>query len=323
MMNRNRSPRCMSLAGALSAALLLAGGAAAQDSAYPERPVTWLIPFGAGGGTDIFARTTGNLLNEEGISDATFIYENRPGGSGIRAFLDLVNQHAGEDHMLFPFQDLVIVPALQGDIEANYEDLTVLAGMALDRHFVVVPADSPYQSLTDLVEASKDEQVVIGIGSSGRFPATLLEENSDLNARMVRFEGDAEIVASLLGGHIQAGFANPSEVFGQLEAGSLRAIGVAAPERLDQFPDVPTFREQGYDVVFGLFRGIGMPPGVSEEVVTYWTEKLRELSQTEAWRTQYLDKYALDGEFIEGEAFVDMMENELVPVYQRVLEQEE
>ena len=320
MAHHTRLRRRSALVATLTAALLLGGEAAAQH--YPERPVTWLIAFGAGGGTDIFARRTGQLLNQEDISDATFIYENRPGGSGVRALLDLIHQQEGNDHMLFPFQDVVIVPALQGDIEENYESLTVIAGLALDRHFVVVPGDSPYQSLTDLVEASQDEQVVIGIGSSGRFPATLLAENSDLDARMVRFEGDAEIVAALLGGHVEAGFANPSEVFGQLEAGSLRAIGVAAPERLEQFPDVPTFREQGYDVVFGLFRGIGMPPGVPDEVAAYWTEKLRELSQTEAWQTEYIEKYALDGEFIEGDAFVDMMANELVPVYQRVLEQE-
>jgi putative tricarboxylic transport membrane protein len=117
MAHHTRLRRRSALVATLTAALLLGGEAAAQD--YPERPVTWLIAFGAGGGTDIFARTTGQLLNQEGLSDATFIYENRPGGSGVRALLDLIHQQEGNDHMLFPFQDVVIVPALQGDRDAS------------------------------------------------------------------------------------------------------------------------------------------------------------------------------------------------------------
>lgn len=296
-------------------------GALAQAK-YPQRTVNWLIAFGAGGGTDIFGRSTGSLLNKEGLTDATFVYENRTGGSGVKAFLDLTNRHKGDDHMLFPFQDVVIVPWLQGEIKENIKSFTVLAGMAEDRHFIVVPAASPFHSVKEMVAASKNKEVVIGIGSSGRFPAALFTQASGIKARLVRFEGDAQINVALLGSHIDAGFINPSEVLGQLQAGTMRAIAVAAPKRLERFPAVPTFREEGYNVVFGLFRGIGMPPGVSAQVKNYWMERLEKLSKTAAWKTGFIDKNALDGQFTPGPAFAKMIEDDLVPIYQNVLKQE-
>jgi putative tricarboxylic transport membrane protein len=299
----------------------LIGGALAQAK-YPQRTVNWLIAFGAGGGTDIFGRSTGNLLNKEGLTDATFVYENRTGGSGVKAFLDLCNRHKGDEHMLFPFQDVVVVPWLQGEIKENFKSFTILAGMAEDRHFIVVPAKSPYRSLKEMVAASKNKEVIIGIGSSGRFPAALFSEASGIKARMVRFEGDAQINVALLGSHIDAGFINPSEVLGQLQAGTMRAIAVAAPKRLERFPAVPTFREEGYNVVFGLFRGIGMPPGVSDQVKNYWMERLAKLSKTDAWKTGFIDKNSLDGQFTPGPAFAKMIEDDMVPIYQNVLKQE-
>ena len=305
----------------LTICLALSEGALAQPK-YPQKTVNWLIAFGAGGGTDIFGRTTGNLLGKEGLTDATFVYENRTGGSGVKAFLDLTNRHKGDDHMLFPFQDVVVVPWLQGEIKENFKSFTVLAGMAEDRHFIVVPAASPFRSIKEMVAASKNKEVVIGIGSSGRFPASIFNAASGIKARMVRFEGDAQINVALLGSHIDAGFINPSEVLGQLQAGTMRAIAVAAPKRLERFPAVPTFREEGYDVVFGLFRGIGMPPGVSDQARNYWTERLAKLSQTDAWKTGFIDKNALDGQFTPGPAFVKAIEENLVPIYKNVLAQE-
>ena len=325
MMGRNRLLRfgCLLLGvfGVFALYLTLTDGALAQAK-YPQKTVTWLIAFGAGGGTDIFGRTTGSLLNKEGLTDATFVYENRTGGSGVKAFLDLCNRHKGDDHMLFPFQDVVIVPWLQGEIKENVKSFTVLAGMAEDRHLIVVPGASPFRSVKDMVAASKNKEVVIGIGSSGRFPAALFVEASGIKARMVRFEGDAQINVALLGSHIDAGFINPSEVLGQLQAGTMRAIAVAAPKRLERFPAIPTFREEGYNVVFGLFRGIGMPPGVSDQVKNYWMERLAKLSKTDAWKTGFIDKNALDGQFTPGPAFVKTIEEDLVPIYRNVLARE-
>lgn len=296
-------------------------GALAQAK-YPRKTVNWLIAFGAGGGTDIFGRSIGSLLTKEGLTDASFVYENRTGGSGVKAFLDLCNRHKGDDHILFPFQDVVIVPWLQGEIKENFKSFTILAGLAEDRHFIVVPAKSPYRTLKEMVAASKTKEVVIGIGSSGRFPAALFTEASGIKARMVRFEGDAQINVALLGSHIDAGFINPSEVLGQLQAGTMRAIAVAAPKRLERFPAVPTFHEEGYNVVFGLFRGVGMPPGVSEQVKNYWTERLAKLSKTQSWKTTFIDKNSLDGQFTPGPAFAKRIEEEIVPIYRNVLKQE-
>jgi putative tricarboxylic transport membrane protein len=321
---RNKRVWCgLLIFGAFTAfAIFALNGPALAQAKYPQKTVTWLIAFGAGGGTDIFGRTTGQLLNKEGLTDATFAYENRTGGSGTKALIDLRNRHKGDEYILFPFQDVVIVPWLQGEIKENFKSFTILAGMAEDRHFIVVPAKSPFRSLKEMVAASKRKEVVIGIGSSGRFPASLFARASGIKAQMVRFEGDAEINTALLSSHIDAGFINPSGVLGQLRAGAMRAIAVAAPKRLERFPAVPTFKEEGYDVVFGLFRGIGMPPGVSDQVKNYWMERLAKLSKMEAWKTEFIDKNVLDGQFTPGPAFAKMIENDLVPIYRDVLKQE-
>lgn len=290
---------------------------------YPERPVNWLIGFGAGGGTDLWARMAGSLMNNLGLTDATFLYENRTGGSGVRAFLDLINQHEGDPYVLFPFQDLVITPWLTGQIEQNYEDIEIIAGLAMDRHLLLVNAESEFETLEDFLAASADGQLVIGIGSSGRFPASMFVSESGADVRQVRFEGDAEIVLALLGEHVQAAFANPGEVLGHLEAGTIRALAVASPERLPALPDVPTFIESGYDVEFGLFRGLGMAPGVPEEVKQYWEERIAALVESEEWQNEYIAKYALDPSYMTGEELRSFIENDLVPVYQAVLDAEE
>jgi putative tricarboxylic transport membrane protein len=307
---------------ACAALLGLAPTAPATAQDYPDRSITWLIGFGAGGGTDLWARLAGNLLNKQGLTDATFLYENRTGGSGVRAFSDLINRNEGDPNILFPFQDLVIVPWLQGQIPHNYKDLTIIAGLALDRHLLLVNADSEFNTVEDLVEAAKKEPLVVGIGSSGRFPAAMFADAADLELRQVRFEGDAEIVMALLGNHVQAAFANPSEVLGHLEAGTLKALAVAGPKRLGSMPDVPTFIESGYNVDFGLFRGLGMAPGVSDEVKKYWEERIAKLVQSDEWQNDYIKKYSLDSTYMTGDELVAFIENDLLPVYKRVLEME-
>ena len=304
----------------VAASVILVSPATAQQ--YPERPVNWLIGFGAGGGTDLWSRLAGSLMNKQGLTDATFMYENRTGGSGVRAFLDLINQHKGDPYVLFPFQDLVVVPWLQGQIPNSYKDITLIAGLAMDRHLLLVNGKSEFKTLADVVAAAKDKELITGIGSSGRFPNQIFVDAAGVKMRLVRFEGDAEIVTALLGDHVQVAWANPGEVLGHLEAGTLRALAVAAPKRLTALPEVPTFIESGYDVEFGLFRGLGMASGVPPETKAYWEERIAKMVQSEEWQKDYIQKFALDANYMTGDELAKLIETDLVPIYKKVLESE-
>src|SRR3546814_17994307 len=112
----------------------------------------------------------------------------------------------------------------------------------------------------------------------------MLWEQRGLETRVVPFGGDGEVMSALRGNHVQVMFGNPSEVLPQIEAGGLRALAVSTEERLESLPDVPTFKELGYDIVHTQLRAIVMPGGVPEEAVAFWEDAFTKLAARDAWR---------------------------------------
>lgn len=291
-----------------------AAGAWQIPEGYPDQPIEFVVQYAPGGGSDNFARMITSVLAQEGLSDATFNVVNREGGSGSVGQAYVAGKE-GDNYTLMTMTSALVTGPVVLDLEHNYEDFTPIARLAADQLLIVVPADSEYQTIEDLLEAAKaapDEVSWGGTGLGGEDSLLLgqIEQTSGANLNYISFESGGEVQVALLGGHIDVASSNPNEIIGQLEAGELRPLAVAGDERLPALPDVPTLQEKGFDVLFEQARGVMGPPGMDPEVAQYWADLLKEMTETEMWQTEYLEKNMLLDAYLGPEEFTQWMAEE-------------
>jgi len=280
-----------------------ASSAPAAAAWEPTEPIELVVQADAGGGSDIFARTIAELLSTEELVSQPISVVNKPGGSGAVAYAYL-QQKGVDPHFLATVTLSYLSTPLQQDTGFTYQDFSNLAVLAVDDFIAVVPADSPYESLDDLVaaaEASPDEIKVGGtqLGSSDSIIPALLEQAADVEFNYITFESGGEVNAAVLGGTVDFAIANPGESLALIEGGELRAISSFSPERLEGF-DVPTAQEQGYDVTWEQFRGIIAPGGLSDEERAFWEDALAQMAEASAWQ-DYLEENTLRPLMLTGD----------------------
>lgn len=280
-----------------------ASSAPAAAAWEPTEPIELVVQADAGGGSDIFARTIAELLFTEELVSQPISVVNKPGGSGAVAYAYL-QQKGVDPHFLATVTLSYLSTPLQQDTGFTYQDFSNLAVLAVDDFIAVVPADSPYESLDDLVaaaEASPDEIKVGGtqLGSSDSIIPALLEQAADVEFNYITFESGGEVNAAVLGGTVDFAIANPGESLSLIEGGELRAISSFSPERLEGF-DVPTAQEQGYDVTWEQFRGIIAPGGLSDEERAFWEDALAQMAEASAWQ-DYLEENTLRPLMLTGD----------------------
>lgn len=248
------------------AACLAAGAAQAQ---YPEKPIEIVVGYSAGGGTDVMARTVGRYLEKALGPDASVVVKNEPGAGGQIGFTK-VAQAKPDGYTLGTF-NLPTALALTYDRKADYnaDSFTYLANFVNDPNTVVVAATSPYKTLDQFLAAAKDAPgaITVGLSSLGgndHFSALLMQKATDAEFTLVPFKGAAQARTALLGGHVAAGTMALSQT--TKFADQLRVLAVLSEERSPFAPDVPTAKEQGYDVEMGSMRGIVAPAGLDPAV---------------------------------------------------------
>jgi putative tricarboxylic transport membrane protein len=241
------------------------GGSGGDGGFQPRSDVTMLVPFGAGGGSDLAGRATGQMI-ETADGDLTVNVENREGGSGAVGYSYFLGQN-GNAQMLLASETALLALPLSGEVEFDYTDFTPIMKLADDFTLMVTRADAPYETCSDVVDAARSGRVAAGIsGITGldNVVFTLTEHETGVEFHRVPFESGGELTAALLGGQIDIASLNPGEVIGQLESGDVKALCAFAEERYDyeELADIPTATEQGIDVAFAQFRGV-IAPGAS------------------------------------------------------------
>jgi putative tricarboxylic transport membrane protein len=273
----------------------------------PTGPIELIVQADAGGGSDIFARQIAELLSAEELVTQPINVVNKPGGSGAVAYAYL--QQKGVDPQFLATVTLSYLSTpLQQDTGFTYEDFSNLVILAVDDFIAVVPADSPYETLEDVVaaaEASPDEIRVGGtqLGSSDSIIPALIEQAADVEFNYITFESGGEVNAAVLGGTVDFAIANPGEALSLIEGGELRAISSFSPERLEGF-DIPTAQEQGFDVTWEQFRGIIAPGGLADEERAYWEDALAQMAESTAWQ-DYLEQNTLRPLVLTGDEAED------------------
>ena len=308
---------------ALTAATPFAARAQGTAAFQPQNPEC-IAPAAPGGGFDLTCRLTARMLNELGIVGPAIRTINLPGGIGAVAYNAVQAQRRADPNVIVAVSTGSFVNLAQGKFGRFTEnDVRWLGTVGADFGAIAVRRDSRLRRLADLVEALRADHTAVPLGAGGTvgsqdwMKAALIARGAGLDPRRMRyvpFEGGGQAMAALLGGHIQVFPGDASEVKGQLEAGEIRLLATLSPNRLPApFADVPTAREQGFDVEWTIIRGFYAPPGMPDPAYAYWTDALRRLQADPRWAAaregQGLFEYNL-----VGEAF-DRLAKERTAVY--------
>jgi putative tricarboxylic transport membrane protein len=273
--------------GAVSAAC------GAQSAWSPERNVEIVVGSAPGGSNDKTARQVEKILVEQKLVNVSLTVNNRPGAGGGIA-LNYLTQHAGDGHYLLVFTPSMITNHITGQSKLSHRDFTPIASLFNDYVVFAVNAASPIKTGKDLAaRLKKDPQsVAIGfataLGSHNHIAAGILMKalGGDPRAlKAVAYKGSSEAIVNLLGGHIDLVTTAAGNVAGHVAAGKLRVVGVAAPQRFPgALAGIPTWKEQGVDVVFGGWRAIIGPKGLAAPQVAYWEGVLRKATEAPEWK---------------------------------------
>ena len=293
------------LASCFAVLALCAAGALAQS--YPARSIELVVHTSAGSGTDVVARALADIVRRENLLPQPFVVVNRVGGSGILAYTYFKSKR-GDPYSMLTVSPTLLAMAHRPDVNIGLDNYTPLALFAIDPQTIMVPADSPYVTFRDLVEAARKQPDTLvaattSVQGTGRLVLYLIEKAvPGAKFKFVTFKGGSEAVTSVAGGHTHFTTENLSEGLGLLEAKKLRVLGIAADRRLQHIPDVPTLQELGYPVQAGTIRGFAFPAGVPKEAAATMEAVLERAHKTPAWkehaaRNYYLDSYMGSAEF--------------------------
>lgn len=268
------------------AGLVIAGVAsgALAGEAYPTKPIQLIVPYGAGGSTDVLARAISQVAPKH--FPQPLVVVNKTGGGGIPGRVEVVKAKADGYTLLFGWgsgEDLV-VPHQRPLPYDVFKDFETVCRMSVHSIVLAVPAESPHKTLGDLVKWAKTKEYVTASvstkGGSVDITFLLFAKAAGIKVTTIPGKGGADAIAKLVGGHVDFGGGHPSEVLPHIKAGRLRGLAVAFDERDPSVPDIPTFREAGYNVVTaGSVKGVAAPNGTPKDVIAYLERKFKEVAE--------------------------------------------
>lgn len=271
------------------AALIVAAlwNQSASAQAYPSKLVRLLCWTSAGSPLDVMMRQVGKQFGE--MFNQTFVVENRPGGEGVLAMSLLQSAPADGYTILSTTSSMAFAMAASDSMKFTPNDFIVLPALQAEPSAVAVRADSPYKTMKDFVDAIRAQPDKISVGgfSSAGFHQYVfyrLQQIGGFKSIWVPFKGGGDAAIALLGGHINVAVMTPSSGLAQIKSGEIRLLGISSPGRNEYFPNVPTFKEQGYDVVEELWRSVMVKAGTPKPVVDTLMAATDKMKTTRQWQ---------------------------------------
>lgn len=294
------------------AALLMTLSTAGWAQAWsPQKNVEIVVGSAPGGSNDKTARQVEKILVEKKLVNSSLTVVNKPGGGSTIAF-NYVNQHAGDAHYLMVGTTALLSTHIVGTSKLGHADFTPIASLFNDYVVFAVNANSSIKTGKDLAERlKKDPQsVAIGfattLGSHNHIAAGLLMKAMGGNPKALKaiaYKGSADAITNLLGGHIDLVTTAAGNVSAHVASGKLRVVGVSADKRFPgALAGIPTWKEQGVDLVYGGWRAIMGPKGITPAQVAYWEGVLRKATEAPEWKTD-LEKNYWSDDFVPSAQF--------------------
>jgi len=267
-----------------------AAPALAQAPAWPDRPISMIVAYPAGGGTDVAARLLAKVM--ERMLGGSIVVVNRPGAGGEIGFTELARARPdGHTIGFINTPTIMTVPIERPGARFRLDDFAPIANVVDDPSAIWVRPASPFRGVADIVaEARKRPGTVSygtsGVGSDDHLAILALERATDTKFLHIPFAGGAPVRTAAVAGQIDLAVVNIGEGVSDGRQGLLRALGIMAPQRWEGAPEVATFREQGFDIVESSMRGLAAPGAVPRPILDRLAEVTRQAMQ--------------DAEFVDG-----------------------
>lgn len=320
--------RRLASAALFGSALIAAVPALAQSAAFPNKPIRIIVPYPAGGATDVSARLVGQRLQEE--LKQSVIVDNRPGASGNIGMAALLQSPADGHTIVMSLTGMLSInPATYAKAGFTANDVTPIARVMLAPLVLVVPLDSPWRTIQDLIAAGKSAGKgglpygSTGAGGISHVASEIVNGAADGNYTHVPYRGGAPLVQALLTNEVRWGLLGTADARAQIQAGKLKALGQLRSTRSELWPDLPTLTEQGlrggvdFDMWFGLVAPAKTPPAV----VTLLNQKVAQIVAEPDFRRRLSELGGVSpttGNTIE--AFNEVIQRELAVLPKKALE---
>ena len=307
---------------AASALFMPAQPATAQGGWEPTKPITFIIPAGTGGGADQMARFIQGVVGKNNLAKQPIIAVNKGGGAGAEGFLEVKNSSGNPHTIIITLSNLFTTPLATG-VPFSWKDMTPVAMLALDQFVLWVPADAPYKTAKEYIDAVKaGEDKAFKMGGTGSkqedqiITVALEKLTAPKKFTYIPFGGGGAVAVQLVGKHINSSVNNPIEAVSQWKAGALRPLCIFDDKRsvyktkvtdTMAWSDIPTCKESGVETEYQMLRGIFMPPGVKQEQVNYYVDLFKKVMATDDWK-QFMEQGAFNQTFMAGDEFKQWVE---------------
>jgi tripartite-type tricarboxylate transporter receptor subunit TctC len=286
---------CFTLICLVAAMGILVLGTTFAGAAYPERPIKMIVPWAAGGDTDAIFRVIAHSM-EKSLGKPVVIV-NITGASGTVGAREAMKAPP-DGYTIFAIHDFIHSTYYTGVAEMTYKDFEPVSLMTATPSILGAYGKAPWNTLKELLDDAKKrpEQITVGatLGSTAHFFPAMVALATGVKWKYVSYEGTAPRMTALLGGHVLLGDTNLTQI-DKVRAGQIKMLAIATPQRLAEIPDVPTFKELGYDVVYSVNRGIVTPKGVPEAALV----KLEEACSKAAKDPAVMESMRKQGTLVE------------------------
>lgn len=282
-------------------ALIAASAAVAEG--FPDKAMTYILPFNAGGESDISARF--QQAEWEAVTGHQVVIQYQPGAGGAQAWSQL-NSLPGDGYTVMGINlPHTVLQPMAASVGYKTEDLVPVHYFHYTPDAIFVRAESEFQTLADLVKFAQDNPGLLtfagsGSNSSNNLAQVKFNAEAGVTTTYVPFSGTGPSVTAVLGGSTMAGFNYATSGVSQGDA--MRMLAVAAEERLPAFPDVPTFKELGYDIVGGAYRGVAVPASTPEDI----RQKISDIVSDINERPEFIQKMEEGGFVLTDVGYQDM-----------------
>jgi putative tricarboxylic transport membrane protein len=271
--------------------VLLATNVSAQgksaDADYPRKPINVLIGYAPGGGSDVMLSMIRPQL--ERVLKTTLVPVYKPGSGSDIALTELAVSKPDGYTVVVTTTPMIPINAYVRETAYKISDLGFVANVVTDPGILVVRAESPYKTLADFIRAAREKPATVSVGVASApgddwFAMHMLQQATGTKYNIVPFSGDGPSWQAALAGHVDASSNNLGIVYPQVKAGALRALAVMTDKRSPFLPDVPTFKELGYDFTSGSARGFGMPAKTPKAIVDKFAAAVKDVMESQEFK---------------------------------------
>ena len=270
---------------------------AAEKGKYPNKPIKWIVPWSAGGGTDTFVRLWSPLIEKE--LGQTLVIINKPGGAGSVAYTQ-VHRAKADGYTIIIASSTINSHKILGNLDFNYKDFEMVAALYQDPGGLVVRADAPWKTLEEFLDYARERPgkvpfITMSPGSMTRLGALAIELATNTKFNFITEpNGIGPALVKLVGGHVKASTSSPFDAMPLIQDGKVRMLATICDERVKAIPDVPTFIELGYkDVLINNVYIIMAPKGTSGEIIKTLSDAFLKVAGSEKYKNDLRSKAAI------------------------------